>query len=114
MCLYLFFFLMIRPPPRSTRTYPLFPYTTLFRSFLMLFARNLEFAGQRQQRDVVATRHAQHQRLMLAVARRHVLPFQLRIKFAAETAIRSEEHTSELQPLMRISYSAFCLQKKKR
>src|SRR3546814_12375328 len=81
------FFLMIRRPPRSTRTDTLFPYTTLFRSAL--------------------------QRLRSAVGLAQ--PAHLDCAFAHGTdcsAARSEEHTSELQSLMRISYAVFCLKKK--
>src|SRR3546814_10309179 len=79
---------MIRRPPRSTRTDTLFPYTTLFRSSVLL-----EFQDQ-------------HQRSTLL----HDLDDLL-----DETVnpTRSEEHTSELQSLMRISYAVFCLKKKK-
>src|SRR3546814_10199785 len=79
---YCFFFLMIRRPPRSTRTDTLLPYTTLFRSITGLHSR------------------------------RHEAELRLR---AAENNLerRSEEHTSELQSLMRISYAVFCLKKKK-
>src|SRR3546814_15322174 len=77
-----FFFLMIRRPPRSTRTDTLFPYTTLFRSCVASTAS----AARRCTRG--------------------------RPSMAAWT--RSEEHTSELQSLMRISYAVFCLKKKKR
>src|SRR3546814_7136962 len=73
-----FFFLMIRRPPRSTRTDTLFPYTTLFRSR----------AGG------------------ILLSRRADRPFPDR------QHARSEEHTSELQSLMRISYAVFCLKKK--
>src|SRR3546814_5941976 len=75
---------MIRRPPRSTRTDTLFPYTTLFRSNLKAVC---EAAGGSL---------AQVARLGLYV-----------------TDLRSEEHTSELQSLMRISYAVFCLKKKK-
>src|SRR3546814_13410657 len=82
----LFFFLMIRRPPRSTRTDTLFPYTTLFRSAGPRTAM-LYFLGGTSG------------------------------DWAWETPIsldeRSEEHTSELQSLMRISYAVFCLKKKK-
>src|SRR3546814_1835683 len=84
-----FFFLMIRRPPRSTRTDTLFPYTTLFRSRLSHSA-----GGQRRTERLLP-------------ARDDAGPgHQLR-------AVRSEEHTSELQSLMRISYAVFCLKKKK-
>src|SRR3546814_20172482 len=81
--LYLFFFLMIRRPPRSTRTDTLFPYTTLFRSGCCWAPSSMPTrpmaragGGRLKARD------------------------------------RSEEHTSELQSLMRISYAVFCLKKK--
>src|SRR3546814_2581649 len=84
------FFLMIRRPPRSTRTDTLFPYTTLFRS---------------------------HRRIDIGIA-----AADLMAEFTRErgdtahegAADRSEEHTSELQSLMRTSYAVFCLKKKKR
>src|SRR3546814_3184874 len=75
---------MIRRPPRSTRTDTLFPYTTLFRSGARRQPGHLPAAGRRG--------HGGDHRL------RH----------------RSEEHTSELQSLMRISYAVFCLKKKKK
>src|SRR3546814_5012069 len=79
------FFLMIRRPPRSTRTDTLFPYTTLFRSRVYYptepdsCSAGVTYASH----DVMVARHR-----------------------------RSEEHTSELQSLMRISYAVFCLKKK--
>src|SRR3546814_13830413 len=76
-----FFFLMIRRPPRSTRTDTLFPYTTLFRSHVIELAVQIRRGPRRHQQP------HHHQ--------------------------RSEEHTSELQSLMRISYAVFCLKKKK-
>src|SRR3546814_9101558 len=87
----LLFFLMIRRPPRSTRTDTLFPYTTLFRSCV---------ANQRPS-EVACSR-----------------PRSLKGTSASRTdrairSERSEEHTSELQSLMRISYAVFCLKKKK-
>src|SRR3546814_7005169 len=85
------FFLMIRRPPRSTRTDTLFPYTTLFRSLGLL--------GERCRRD---------QRLG---ARQDLGPPRNLERLVGE---RSEEHTSELQSLMRISYAVFCLKKKKK
>src|SRR3546814_3908555 len=81
---------MIRRPPRSTRTDTLFPYTTLFRSTHVL--------GLHDQRDGVGTLG----RLDVGDDRDAVLRLQ-----------RPEEHTSELQSLMRISYAVFCLKKKK-
>src|SRR3546814_13944448 len=79
-----FFFLMIRRPPRSTRTDTLFPYTTLFRSRCRRASRR---------------------------SRSRCSP--CRSRPGCRTARRSEEHTSELQSLMRISYAVFCLKKKK-
>src|SRR3546814_10941763 len=81
-----FFFLMIRRPPRSTRTDTLFPYTTLFRSPVYLWSRPAQQAK---------------------------LHRSFRVDAADFYATRSEEHTSELQSLMRISYAVFCLKKKK-
>src|SRR3546814_18816405 len=86
-----FFFLMIRRPPRSTRTDTLFPYTTLFRSLLH------ERRGRPRRR-----RHP-HAPQVIGWAER----------VAHRPLGRSEEHTSELQSLMRISYAVFCLKKKK-
>src|SRR3546814_6130835 len=88
---------MIRRPPRSTRTDTLFPYTTLFRS-----------------------RRGEHQAIALlngdrigaqALGQPLGLPFTRSVQSCEE---RSEEHTSELQSLMRISYAVFCLKKKKK
>src|SRR3546814_17683047 len=83
----LIFFLMIRRPPRSTRTDTLFPYTTLFRSTRISVVNLLL--------------------LPLVVYFGVLQPFGQLVDFA-----RSEEHTSELQSLMRISYAVFCLKKK--
>src|SRR3546814_5243506 len=79
---------MIRRPPRSTRTDTLFPYTTLFRS-----------AGDNGSSD----RSPARARASLKAS----------MRCASGCAARSEEHTSELQSLMRISYAVFCLKKKK-
>src|SRR3546814_10339272 len=77
---------MIRRPPRSTRTDTLFPYTTLFRSLLFVIVP-FPFAG---------------------------MPFARgSLRQSRRFRYRSEEHTSELQSLMRISYAVFCLKKKK-
>src|SRR3546814_13779798 len=108
----MFFLLMKRRPPRSTRTDTLFPYTTLFRSprrrrqqfppvpHLLAGAapaglgvrRPVRLAGRRLlcRRDAEGRRQPQ-----------------------VRNGLRSEEHTSELQSLMRISYAVFCLKKKK-
>src|SRR3546814_8022350 len=89
------FFLMIRRPPRSTRTDTLFPYTTLFRSPGEAVARE----KRRQGRTGYADGRGQ------ADPREHRGPRRA-------DGPRSEEHTSELQSLMRISYAVFCLKKK--
>src|SRR3546814_9628683 len=104
----MFFCLMIRRPPRSTRTDTLFPYTTLFRS-------------------MHPSRHP-HQGMDIAQPARPVLDIRFQVVGGViETGValalllalvrkvlrrRSEEHTSELQSLMRISYAVFCLKKK--
>src|SRR3546814_3706654 len=105
---------MIRRPPRSTRTDTLFPYTTLFRSIgdlgllfglraiaieihsaiIMLYKYRADQCGQLVDR--------------LGVTRR-LLPYRPALGRQGD---RSEEHTSELQSLMRISYAVFCLKKK--
>src|SRR3546814_3448753 len=88
-------FLMIRRPPRSTRTDTLFPYTTLFRSGLQ---PGIAERAYREPGDI------------------HVPPDGLAAMADHGRADqpRSEEHTSELQSLMRISYAVFCLNKKKK
>src|SRR3546814_3479766 len=98
-----FFFLMIRRPPRSTRTDTLFPYTTLFRSILHGARRGLPCRCRARWR--ASARRAGPVRTARRAARRAVRRRLLR---------RSEEHTSELQSLMRISYAVFCLKKKKK
>src|SRR3546814_4405445 len=85
---------MIRRPPRSTRTDTLFPYTTLFRSVLINTA-STELVAQDALAEALRSGH-------LAGAGLDIFP----------THPRSEEHTSELQSLMRISYAVFCLKKK--
>src|SRR3546814_7320744 len=90
---------MIRRPPRSTRTDTLFPYTTLFRSPGAINShRGVKGSAQSTRR--ILDRQGGSER---GHARRHGQHFS-----------RSEEHTSELQSLMRISYAVFCLKKKKK
>src|SRR3546814_8212847 len=112
---------MIRRPPRSTRTDTLFPYTTLFRSStrrlpgrrgLLPPSRAVSLGWSGEPVGVLDRRRlgvggclserveGGDQRTERAVQR-------------ADVVVRSEEHTSELQPLMRISYAVFCLKKKK-
>src|SRR3546814_2426400 len=95
----LFFFLMIRRPPRSTRTDTLFPYTTLFRSF----RRGLRGLPWTIRADTA----------FAAVVHACAAPREGQRGTWITPAMRSEEHTSELQSLMRISYAVFCLKKKK-
>src|SRR3546814_5332983 len=96
---------MIRRPPRSTRTDTLFPYTTLFRSFRAGDRRAVGFAHAVGP----CSRTGQGRRRCRRPRRRRALE---RLSDRVE-ADRSEEHTSELQSLMRISYAVFCLKKKK-
>src|SRR3546814_9635752 len=102
------FFLMIRRPPRSTRTDTLFPYPTLFRSSRAAGPPWTLGCGARQRSappDVRGSRRGRRAALLLL--RRLV---SARRGGAAHR--RSEEHTSELQSLMRNSYAVFCLKKK--
>src|SRR3546814_7861569 len=107
----LFCFLMIRRPPRSTRTDTLFPYTTLFRSRhlvgealhdaeLLGIGAGAALLGQGLRGGVG----------VLADLREDLLVPHFRHD-AFERNTRSEEHTSELQSLMRTSYAVFCLKK---
>src|SRR3546814_1101479 len=98
---------MIRRPPRSTRTDTLFPYTTLFRS---RFAETLEERVEARTHEVLETT----KRLAVESAERARAEDEARISEERfHFLVRSEEHTSELQSLMRISYAVFCLKKKK-
>src|SRR3546814_13284159 len=113
MCIYVFFFfLMIRRPPRSTRTDTLFPYTTLFRSI----GEGRQKTGPEEDRARRGKRQAEplekperQKRLNDKSAGKRIEAEQ-----SGERQDRSEEHTSELQSLMRISYAVFCLKKKKK
>src|SRR3546814_2852742 len=87
---------MIRRPPRSTRTDTLFPYTTLFRSVYVLHEPCRHFVRFVHSHFTCSGRHCRG-----VVASRQLRTYR-----------RSEEHTSELQSLMRISYAVFCLKKK--
>src|SRR3546814_1084539 len=120
---FFFFFLMIRRPPRSTRTDTLFPYTTLFRSIhtkidnirvvrgelpievndLEDEVTGLETRIQKFKDDIDETEDT------ITARKNAIKESQTLIKKYK----RSEEHTSELQSLMRISYAVFCLKKKK-
>src|SRR3546814_11377237 len=102
LCLLCVFFLMIRRPPRSTRTDTLFPYTTLFRSMSIDAAGGAGIAGIHNVRRLSYDKYAARGTEPGYWGQRYV------------GALRSEEHTSELQSLMRISYAVFCLKKKKK
>src|SRR3546814_8032613 len=110
---------MIRRPPRSTRTDTLFPYTTLFRSRRRLAAKQLDkpivttaaadgalrtqsVGNPFENRQIVIVQPTHQTRI-------HPVRYVCIVKALAH---RSEEHTSELQSLMRISYAVFCLKKK--
>src|SRR3546814_1650111 len=113
---------MLRRPPRSTRTETLFPYTTLFRSVRHSVARSGSRWGNRGKEHVMALQGSCHC---------GAIRFEVDAEPPAEVVEcncsycrrqgrkwwflpdRSEEHTSELQSLMRISYAVFCLKKKK-
>src|SRR3546814_10720938 len=111
----LLFFLMIRRPPRSTRTDTLFPYTTLFRSAqsmkstgsLHLIPVGLGDAPPSAWLPGAAAELASRLTVYIAENAKTARAF---LKLVGTT--RSEEHTSELQSLMRTSYAVFCLKKK--
>src|SRR3546814_3345770 len=94
---------MIRRPPRSTRTDTLFPYTTLFRSVAAAGEVNINAIAPGIAAALLATVAG------LAVAIPALFGYNYLLSRVEE---RSEEHTSELQSLMRISYAVFCLKKK--
>src|SRR3546814_7651830 len=107
---------MFRRPPRSTLTYTLLPYTTLFRSYradaekIPIGGGGNDDAGQGAQApDGGARRRCALHRIVHDRS-----PEVAAAGLAQPAALRSEEHTSELQSLMRISYAVFCLKKKKK
>src|SRR3546814_3700157 len=95
---------MIRRPPGSTRTDTLFPYTTLFRSLLELPGFRIGRNGVERAFDLPLRGHAGASQLEVNAVGRVIREL--------DRQERSEEHTSELQSLMRISYAVFCLKKK--
>src|SRR3546814_5156632 len=99
---------MIRRPPRSTRTDTLFPYTTLFRSSCCFLLTGFDTAQHQRQQQADAARHQQQPAALVPAAQMGDQCGQAR-----RPDERSEEHTSELQSLMRNSYAVFCLKKKK-
>src|SRR3546814_3265511 len=131
-------FVMLRRPPRSTRTDTLFPCTTLFRSFLDGGQRKYINSGQNStttyQQHIEITGWQNHDAQLFAYALTTIyidtdagryniktsevlagatqMPYQLVNTVDQPNGTRSEEHTSELQSLMRISYAVFCLKKK--
>src|SRR3546814_8578482 len=124
-----FFFVMIRRPPRSTRTDTLFPYTTLFRSryspgsviVMGLFVLDLWWSVNGwPHRDGMLMNWREF--LSLTAGDRIIVDLlgiaiaggMFVVPLYAFLTTRSEEHTSELQSLMRISYAVFCLKKKKK
>src|SRR3546814_2037350 len=101
-----FFFLMIRRPPRSTRTDTLFPYTTLFRSWVWGPLNTSANKNSFQLRMKPSRPAARIPGAATGTATR------MKACQRVAPSTRSEEHTSELQSLMRISYAVFCLKKK--
>src|SRR3546814_10510716 len=97
---------MIPRPPRSTRTDTLFPYTTLFRSLVCLRIADEEHHEAHENNGMMRRQHDADQKQHMDG---NHYPGHCR---AHRQCPRSEEHTSELQSLMRISYAVFCLKKK--
>src|SRR3546814_5426939 len=93
---------MIRRPPRSTRTDTLFPYTTLFRSMMCEVPSNALMAEEFL--EIFDG---------FSIGSNDLTQLTLGLDHDSSIVARSEEHTSELQSLMRISYAVFCLKKKK-
>src|SRR3546814_1493062 len=112
---------MIRRPPRSTRTDTLFPYTTLFRSghaAAISIDKLLHGEDTRERPDPTVQLESQKMGIhewsydnAVSPDERYAVPWSEAARKL--DSIRSEEHTSELQSLMRISYDVFCLKKKK-
>src|SRR3546814_2554475 len=111
---------MIRRPPRSTRTDTLFPYTTRFRSDPRLFPRPSRTCGKTSNKntcagEVLMETRAHHVLIGLFIVILTAAALLLALALSkpdTNESHRSEEHTSELQSLMRISYAVFCLKKK--
>src|SRR3546814_8782746 len=108
---------MVRRPPRSTRTDTLFPYTTLFRSAqekglgVAPLLRSGRGVGVRARSELRGEIHADRARFVDEAGQ--VVEVDAADDARGVGDVRSEEHTSELQSLMRISYAVFCLKKKK-
>src|SRR3546814_998945 len=97
---------MIRRPPRSTRTDTLFPYTTLFRSAMLYWAPVFFVVA------IIAGVFGFGGIASASAGIAQILFFIFLVLLVVSLIMRSEEHTSELQSLMRISYAVFCLKKK--
>src|SRR3546814_2172130 len=113
-----FFFLMIRRPPRSTRTDTLFPYTTLFRSkahFSGIHKVIIDHLGAAQIEIAAAVAWFTDREIFEVLCKKARCGVKVSVILIGDDINqgRSEEHTSELQSLMRISYAVFCLKKKK-
>src|SRR3546814_1846663 len=107
---------MIQRPPRSTRTDTLFPYTTLFRSIRRCFDLIAQYRGQQYTLATLPKDDAATYEMITRADTIGVFQIESRAQMAMLPRLkpeRSEEHTSELQSLMRISYAVFCLKKKK-
>src|SRR3546814_1986689 len=102
---------MIRRPPRSTRTDTLFPYTTLFRSDGLVILDDSTFVASRWSGEVYLV-NGSEATLLLDTKAEKSNTADIGYIQDEQLVIRSEEHTSELQSLMRISYAVFCLKKK--
>src|SRR3546814_3200481 len=110
-----FFFLRLRRPPRSTRTDTLFPYTTLFRSRIEPVAPIGWPSAIAPPLMFTFSRGKSRSRMNFsATTEKASLISQTSMSSLVRPAFRSEEHTSELQSLMRISYAVFCLKKNKK
>src|SRR3546814_6693210 len=114
ICVCLVFFSLYRPPPRATRTATLFPYTTLFRSVrgAMNDAFDVIIVGAGHNGLVCANYLARAGKKVLVLERRGIVGGAA-VSEEIAPGYRSEEHTSELQSLMRISYAGFRLKQKK-
>src|SRR3546814_10981382 len=110
-----FFFFMLRRPPRSTRTDTLFPCTTLFRSVLSPAMGGVIIGHEMGRALGVEAIFLERPEGVFELRRGFTLKEGqkvLMVEDVVTTGLRSEEHTSELQSLMRISYAVFCLKKK--
>src|SRR3546814_5323138 len=104
---------MIRPPPRSTRNHTLFPYTTLFRSSHLYAQLRAHFGMIGLTRVKVPPYGNCLFEALICAMQQHLFIDSNGVVNKDKEGERSEEHTSELQSLMRISYAVFCLKKKK-